>query len=193
VIVGGARKDRSKRPASTGLFPPGALKLRPTGGARLRSLARRPWAPATLHERLDAENREMMTKLRRWGADLGRRFGLCCTALEAESDDVTEWYGVCYEDGVIRIRLRNASNGRMLKESAIVDTLCHELAHLKHLNHGARFRRLYQQILEQARELGYYCPRKAGEERPRQTRLFDTGGCGTHADGRRRESDGRAI
>jgi len=144
-------------------------------------MARRVWVPGNLREHIEAENREMMSKLRRWGTDLGQSFGLRYTALEAEADDVTEWYGVCYEDGVIRIRLRNARNGRMLKESAIVDTLCHELAHLRHLDHGIRFRRLYREILEQARQRGIYRPRSAADERPRQGLLFDVGGCGTHA------------
>ena len=193
MSVAGARKDRGLRRLLPELFPPGALDLRPTGGARLRTLAQRRWAPETLRERIEAENRKMMAKLRHWGTDLGQRFGLRYTALEAESDEVTEWYGVCYEDGVIRIRLRNARNGRMLKESAIVDTLCHELAHLRHLNHGIRFRRLYQQILEHARELDIYRPRSVGAERPRQGLLFGTDGCGTDAGRRRRKDDGRAL
>jgi predicted metal-dependent hydrolase len=135
----------------------------------------------------------MMTKLRRWGAELGRTFGLRCTALEAERGDVTEWYGVCYEDGVIRIRLRNARTGRLLKESAIVDTLCHELAHLRHLDHGLRFRRLYQRILDRARELGIYRPGPTDRARPRQGLLFDEGGCGTRSHGGRREKDERPV
>jgi predicted metal-dependent hydrolase len=159
----------------------------------LRSLARRPWAPATLRERIEAENREVMHKLRGWGTELGRMFGLRYTALEAERDGVTDWYGVCYEDGVIRIRLRNARSGRLLKESAIVDTLCHELAHLRHLDHGLRFRRLYQRILDRARELGIYRPGPTHDGRPRQGRLFDTGGCGTSAGARRREHDARPV
>ena len=99
--------------------------------------------------------------------------------MQAERKGVTDWYGVCYEDGVIRIRLRNATTGRLLKESSLVDTLCHELAHLRHLDHGLRFRRLYQRILDKARELGIYQPGPVGESSPRQGTLFETGGCGT--------------
>jgi hypothetical protein len=161
------------------LFPAGQLDLRPTGQARLRSLARRPFAPVSVRERLRAENRDMMRKLRGWGSQLGQLFDLRYTALEAEREGVTDWYGVCYEDGVIRIRLRNATTGRLLKESSLVDTLCHELAHLQHLNHGLRFRRLYQRILERARELGIYQPGPPGESPPRQGSLFEIGGCGT--------------
>jgi hypothetical protein len=189
VSVGGGRKKRGADPVGPGLFPPGSLSLRPTGAARLRRLARRPSVPATVRERVEREEREVMARLRRWGAELGGIFGLRCTALEAERDEVTDWYGVCYEDGVIRIRLRNARTGRLLKESSMVDTLCHELAHLRFLDHGLRFRRLYQQILNKARELEIYRPGPAGDGRPRQGLLFDGGGCGTLERGRRRGGD----
>jgi hypothetical protein len=39
-----------------------------------------------------------------------------------------------------------------------VNTLCHELAHLRHFNHGLRFRRLYFEILEYARDRAIYRP-----------------------------------
>jgi hypothetical protein len=135
----------------------------------------------------------MMGRLRRWGAELGQQFDLRCTALEAERDDVTDWYGVCYEDGVIRIRLRHARTGRLLKESSLVDTLCHELAHLRHLDHGIRFRRLYERILARAREVGVYRPGRKGDAGPRQGRLFEVDGCGTLRGVRRRENDARPV
>jgi hypothetical protein len=169
------------------------LNLQPTGDARLRRLARRPPVSRTLRERIRSEDRKMMERLRRWGAELGRQFGLHCTALEAEREDVTDWYGVCYEDGVIRIRLRHARTGRLLKESSLVDTLCHELAHLRHLDHGVRFRRLYERILARAREAGFYRPGPAGDARPRQGRLFEVNGCGTLRGVRERESDARLV
>ena len=125
MSVGEGRKHRGVDPSGPGLFPPGAMNLQPTGAARLRKLARQPTRPATLRERLAAEDRAVMQRLRRKGAELGARFGLHCAALEAEREDITGWYGVCYEDGVIRIRLRHAKTGRLLKESSLVDTLCH--------------------------------------------------------------------
>jgi hypothetical protein len=67
-------------------------------------------------------------------------------------------YGVCYADGTIRIRLRHAVSGDSLKYSSLVNTLCHELAHLRHFNHGLRFRRFYAQLLEYARDRGIYRP-----------------------------------
>ena len=60
-------------------------------------------------------------------------------------------YGVCYADGSIRIRLRHTLTGRSLKYSSLVNTLCHELAHLRHFNHGLRFRAFYFEMLDYAR------------------------------------------
>jgi hypothetical protein len=79
---------------------------------------------------------------------------------------------------LIRIRLRHARTGRLLKESSLVDTLCHELAHLRHLDHRAGFKRLYSRILDRARALGYYRPGRA-QRKPRQASLFEAGVCGT--------------
>ncbi len=120
-----------------------------------------------------------MKKLRTWGTELAGSFDLKYASLVPERDGVTSHYGVCYEDGAIRIRLRHARTGHLLKASSLVDTLCHELAHLKYMDHGLRFRRLYEKILAQARSLGYYRPGPTGEARPRQARLFDVGSCGT--------------
>jgi hypothetical protein len=39
-----------------------------------------------------------------------------------------------------------------------VNTLCHELAHLRHFNHGPRFRDFYLQLLEYARVQRIYRP-----------------------------------
>ena len=70
-------------------------------------------------------------------------------------------YGVCYADGSIRIRLRHTLTGRSLKYSSLVNTLCHELAHLRHFNHGLRFRAFYGELLEFARREGIYRPGRA--------------------------------
>ena len=107
-------------------------------------------------ERVRSE--ELIARLRRDGAMLAARFGLKCRAIEAERPRVKRRYGVCYADGTIRIRLRHAATGKPLKYSSLVNTLCHELAHLKHFNHGLRFQRFYLQILEHARAARIYLP-----------------------------------
>jgi predicted metal-dependent hydrolase len=161
------------------LFPREELRLRPSGVGRLAALAAVARPALTERERRRAEDREALDLLRARAAELAGRFGLRCRALEAERDGVVEHYGICYEDGLIRIRLRHARTGRLLKESSLVDTLCHELAHLRHMNHGLRFRRLYQRILAAARELGHYRPGPGDVVLPRQGSLFDGRGCGT--------------
>jgi predicted metal-dependent hydrolase len=161
------------------LFSPEELTLRLSPSARLRRLAARPARSATDRERRADEEREAMARLTSWGTTLAERFGLEYKALRPEREGVFGHYGICYDDGEIRIRLRHAKTGRILKESSLVDTLCHELAHLVHMNHGARFRRLYARILEDARALGIYRPGPAEDGRPRQRSLFDLDTCGT--------------
>jgi len=105
--------------------------------------------------------RELVARLNRDGAVLAAHFGLRYAAIEAERANVTSRYGACFSDGTIRVRLRHAVTGRPLKYSSLVNTLCHELAHLRHFNHGPRFKALYLQILEHARRLGIYRPGRA--------------------------------
>ena len=160
------------------LFLPGELTLQRTGLARLRD-AVRPLRNPTVRELRTDQDDEMMKRLRAMAGDLCKRFKLRYRVIDAEIEGVTEHYGICYDDGEIRIRLRHARTGRLLKESSLVDTLCHELAHLRHLDHSERFKRLYWKILDKARDLGYYKPGACGP-RPRQLDLFDAGGCGTN-------------
>ena len=59
----------------------------------------------------------------------------------------------------------------------------HELAHLRHFNHGLRFRAFYQQLLEYARAEGIYRPgreRRMPPARPEPSRVV----------ARRREPEG---
>jgi len=101
---------------------------------------------------------ELIARLQRDGALIAGRFGLRYRVIEAERPRVKRRYGICYADGTIRIRLRHAVTGQPLKYSSLVNTLCHELAHLRHFNHGLRFQRFYAQILEFARNRGIYQP-----------------------------------
>jgi hypothetical protein len=184
---------RNRRPSGPRLFAAEEMTLRPSPQVRLRQIAARSPRNADRPFRFD-EDLEVMTRLRGWGADLARRFGLRYKSLDPEQDGVVEHYGICYEDGVIRIRLRHAKTRRLLKESSLVDTLCHELAHLRHLDHSIRFRRLYAKILDKARQLGYYRPGPNDALKPRQLALFDGSACGTGApSGRRSTVNARSV
>ena len=99
-----------------------------------------------------------MERIKRWGRDLAGRFCLKLYGIEAEREGETGHFGICYQDGLIRIRLRHAVTGKLLKESSLVDTLCHELAHLRHFDHSDAFWSYYRKILNEARRLGYYRP-----------------------------------
>ncbi len=101
----------------------------------------------------------LIERLNRDAARIAGRFGLRYRAIEAERPRVRNRYGVCYADGRIRIRLRHAATGRSLKYSSLVNTLCHELAHLRHFDHGPRFKAFYLRVLEFARAEGIYQPR----------------------------------
>jgi hypothetical protein len=89
------------------------------------------------------------------------RFDLRYRVLEAERANVKRRYGVCFSDGTIRIRLRHVTSGKSLKYSSLVNTLCHELAHLRHFNHGPRFQTFYARLLEWARREQIYQPGRA--------------------------------
>jgi len=99
---------------------------------------------------------------------IARRFSLRYREIAAERANVKRRYGVCFADGSIRIRLRHTLTGRSLKYSSLVNTLCHELAHLRHFNHGLRFRSFYRELLEYARREGIYRPGPAPVARERR-------------------------
>ena len=168
---------RERRESAPRLFEPNEMSFERTGLARLRGAVRAVRSP-TLKELEADEDERTMKSLRSMADDLIPRFRLKRPSIEAERQGIVEHYGICYEDGEIRIRLRHARTGRLLKESSLVDTLCHELAHLRYLDHSERFKRLYLRILGKARDLGYYSPGPV-ETGPQQLRLFDASSCGT--------------
>ena len=110
--------------------------------------------------------RALVERLNRDAALIAARFGLAYHSIEAERPRVRRRYGVCYADGRIRIRLRHNATGAPLKYSSLVNTLCHELAHLKHFNHGERFKAFYLRLLEYARREGIYQPSQRAPGRP---------------------------
>jgi predicted metal-dependent hydrolase len=110
--------------------------------------------------------RILVERLSRDAEHMARRFGLQYRSIEAERANVKSRYGVCYTDGGIKIRLRHAVTGRALKYSSLVNTLCHELAHLRHFNHGVRFKAFYLELLDFARAEGIYRPGPVRRQRP---------------------------
>ena len=110
--------------------------------------------------------RQLIERLNLDAERLARRFGLRYRSITAERVGVRNRYGVCYADGAIKIRLRHATTGRPLKYSSLVNTLCHELAHLRHFNHGPLFKAFYFEILDYARALGIYRPGRAPADPP---------------------------
>jgi predicted metal-dependent hydrolase len=113
-----------------------------------------------------ASRRDLVESLTRDAERIAAAFGLRYASIEAERAGVSR-YGICYSDGRIRIRLRHASTGQPLKYSSLVNTLCHELAHLRHFNHGERFKAFYFRLLDWARAEGIYRP---GRETPAPAR-----------------------
>ncbi len=103
---------------------------------------------------------ELIDRLNRDAREIARHFELQYKEITPERANVKRRYGVCYRDGSIRIRLNHARSGRALRYSSLVATLCHELSHLRHFNHGLRFRSFNRQVLEFARSQGIYRPRE---------------------------------
>ena len=99
-------------------------------------------------------DRDLVDRLNGDAKRIARRFDLQYQSIRAERANVKNRYGVCDSDGGIKIRLRHAVSGAALKYSSLVNTLCHELAHLRHFNHGERFKAFYLQLLEFARAEG---------------------------------------
>jgi hypothetical protein len=112
------------------------------------------------------EVRALMVRLNRDAERIATRFDLRYRSIQAERAGVNGHYGICYSDGVIKIRLRHARTDQPLKYSSLVNTLCHELAHLRHFDHGPRFKAFYFRLLDWARAEGIYQPGRASETRP---------------------------
>ncbi len=122
-------------------------------------------------------SRSLIARLNRDAEQVAWRFGLNYRSIEPERANVKTRYGICYEDGVIKIRLRHVVTGRPLRYSSLVSTLCHELAHLRHFNHGVRFRVFNMELLEFARAQGIYRPGRR-EPKPEEAQVGEQRGPG---------------
>ena len=111
--------------------------------------------------------RQLIERLRADADRICAEFGLRYQAIEAERANVKSRYGICYSDGTIRVRLNHATTRKPLKYSSLVNTLCHELAHLKHFDHSPRFQTFYQRILHWARQQGIYRPGRPAARSPK--------------------------
>jgi WLM domain-containing protein len=118
------------------------------------------------------EELELIARLQRDAAVLASRFQLSYREIAPEKPRVKRRYGACTVEGRIALRLRHARTGELLKYSSLVNTLCHELAHLRHFNHGPRFKSFYLRILEFARSSGIYLPGPPRHALPIQLELF---------------------
>lgn len=63
--------------------------------------------------------------------------------------------GECTDNNHINVRVVNTKHTGFLAESTILDTLCHELAHLMRFDHSAKHRRLTIAMKEWALINGY--------------------------------------
>ena len=119
-----------------------------------------------------SEKAALWSRLETDARRIAEQFGLQYRRIEPEREGVRRHYGITYSDGTIRIRLRHASTGRPLKYSSLINTVCHELAHLRHFNHGERFKMYYFRLLEWARGEGIYRPSTTDPLPPVQLGLF---------------------
>ena len=106
----------------------------------------------------DHVRKEILDRLNKDAETLAKKFRLNIKKLAPERRNVRNRYGICFSDGTIQIRLNDLRSGKILRYSSLIDTLCHELAHLRYMNHGLRFQNLYKRILEFARQEKIYCP-----------------------------------
>ncbi len=118
-----------------------------------------------------ASYRELVERLRTDAARVAAQFTLPPYELDADRPNAHDRYGVCFADGRIRVRLIHARTGRVLRYSALIDTVIHELAHLRYMNHGPRWKALYERMLAWSRTQGIYAPQQRREPPTEPTQL----------------------
>ena len=80
-------------------------------------------------------------------------FGLKLRRVQVLSDQ-KDFFGDCSTDGCLRVQLRRL--GTPLLAYQLIDTLAHELAHLKHHNHKWGWFKLHTEILWSMQAEGTY-------------------------------------
>jgi hypothetical protein len=106
------------------------------------------------------ERRELLERLRADADRISDHFQLQYRQILADNPRAKSRYGLCYEDGLIKIRLNHIRTRRPLKYSSLMATLCHELAHLRHFDHSPNFHKFFLTVLRWARRKGLYQPGK---------------------------------
>jgi len=115
---------------------------------------------------LEVDNyRDLVDRLRQDAMRVAQVFKLPGFDLDADRADARDRYGLCFSDGRIRVRLVHVRTGHSLKYSALIDTVVHELAHLRYMDHGPRWEALYRRMLEWCRKHGIYEPRTVAPAR----------------------------
>ena len=110
------------------------------------------------------ERGELLERLRADARRIADHFQLQYRQILADNPRARSRYGLCYEDGLIKIRLNHIRTKRPLKYSSLVATLCHELAHLRHFDHSPDFHQFFLTVLRWARRTGIYSPGKNGRQ-----------------------------
>ena len=100
------------------------------------------------------------------------RFELCYGKIIPEINKSARYFGVCWpceecinagaidvvncNEKIIRIRVNRLNNPQIpLTRKTVLQTLVHELAHLREWKHGERFDIFESEVLKFVRELGY--------------------------------------
>ena len=104
------------------------------------------------------ERAELLKRLRGDARRIADHFRLEYRQIQADNPRARSRYGLCFEDGLIKIRLNHIRTRRPLKYSSLIATLCHELAHLKHFDHSPDFHKFFLTVLGWARRQRIYLP-----------------------------------
>lgn len=93
--------------------------------------------------------------LRQYAREFGLRLRTVRVTSERDARDGT--YGRCFWSGVIHVTLRwPEPDGRPVLAYSLVETMAHELAHLRHFGHCGRWVRLHAEIFKRMADDGVF-------------------------------------